>query len=65
MNYFLSQIVFFYAGMGLGADKVIKKPKLLVQPSANEVLEIKKNACVKILAGKYKDLYGTVGSNPH
>lgn len=47
-------------GMGLGADKVARPQKLLVAPSANEVLEIKKNACVKILAGKHKDLYGQV-----
>lgn len=47
-------------GMGLGADKMVKKNKLLVAPAANEVLEIKKNACVRILAGKHKDLYGQV-----
>lgn len=47
-------------GMGLGADKAIKKKKLLVEPAVNEVLEIKKNAYVSILAGKYKDLYGQV-----
>lgn len=47
-------------GMGLGADKIIKKPKLLVEPAANEVLAIKKNAYVRILAGKYKDLYGHI-----
>lgn len=47
-------------GMGLGADKAIKKKKLLVEPAANEVLEIKKNAYVRILAGKYRDLYGQV-----
>lgn len=49
-------------GMGLGADKIAKPTKLLVQPAANEVLEIKKNACVKVLAGKYKDLYGLIES---
>lgn len=49
-------------GMGLGADKAIKKIKLLVAPAANEVLEIKKNAYVRILAGKYRDLYGQVNS---
>lgn len=47
-------------GMGLGADKLAKPKKLLVAPAANETLEIKKNACVRILAGKYKDLYGQV-----
>lgn len=47
-------------GMGLGADKMIKKNKLLVEPASNEILEIKKNAYVRILAGKYKDLYGQV-----
>lgn len=47
-------------GMGLGADKVVKKAKLLVQPSVNEVLEIKKNAYVRVLAGKHKDLYGQI-----
>lgn len=47
-------------GMGLGADKIVKKNKLLVAPAANEVLEIKKNAYVRILAGKNKDLYGQV-----
>lgn len=49
-------------GMGLGADKAIKKNKLLVEPAANEVLEIKKNAYVRVLAGKYRDLYGQVNS---
>lgn len=47
-------------GMGLGADKMVKPKKLLVAPSINETLEIKKNACVRILAGKYKDLYGII-----
>lgn len=47
-------------GMGLGADKVLKKPKLLVAPAANETLEIKKNAYVRILGGKNKDLYGQI-----
>lgn len=50
-------------GMGLGADKLAKPKKLLVAPAANETLEIKKNACVRILAGKYKDLYGQVTWN--
>lgn len=47
-------------GMGLGADKVIKKSKLLVAPAANETLEIKKNAYVRILGGKFMDLYGQI-----
>lgn len=47
-------------GMGLGADKIAKPQKLLVAPAANEVLEIKKNAYVKILAGKHKNFYGQV-----
>lgn len=47
-------------GMGLGADKAIKKQKLLVEPAVNEVLEIKKKAYVRILAGKYRCLYGQV-----
>lgn len=47
-------------GLGLGADKVVKKQPLLIAPAQNETLEIKKRACVKILAGKHKNLYGTV-----
>lgn len=47
-------------GMGLGADKMVKKNKLLVEPAPNEELKIKKNAFVRILAGKFKDLYGQV-----
>lgn len=47
-------------GMGLGADKVIKKQALLIQPTQSEKLEVKRNACVKILAGKHTNLYGTV-----
>lgn len=47
-------------GMGLGADKVVKKAKLLVAPAANETLEIKKNAYVRIIGGKSKDLYGQI-----
>lgn len=50
-------------GMGLGADKIARPKKLLVAPAANEVLEIKKNAYVRILAGKNKDLYGQVSLN--
>lgn len=47
-------------GMGLGADKIAKPKKLLVAPAANEVLEIRKNAFVRILAGKLQGLYGQV-----
>lgn len=47
-------------GMGLGADKVVKKQPLLIPPNQSETLEIKKNACVKVLAGKHKNFYGTV-----
>lgn len=47
-------------GMGLGADKAIKAKPLLVAPENNEVLEIKKNAYVKVLAGKHQDLYGQI-----
>lgn len=47
-------------GMGLGADKMIKIKPLLVAPAVNEVLSIKKNACVRMLSGKHKDLYGMV-----
>lgn len=50
-------------GMGLGADKVIKKQPLLIAPNQSETLEIKRNACVKILAGKHKNFYGTVSTN--
>lgn len=49
-------------GMGLGADKIAKPTKLLVAPAPNETLEIKKGACVRILAGKYRDLYGQIES---
>lgn len=52
-------------GMGLGADKVIKKQPLLIAPNQSETLEIKRKACVKILAGKHKNLYGTVSSSTH
>lgn len=47
-------------GLGLGADKAVKKQPLLIPPAPNETLEIKRNACIKILAGKHKNLYGTV-----
>lgn len=47
-------------GMGLGADKAVKPKPLLIAAEANEILAIKKNACVRILAGKHKDLYGRV-----
>ncbi|KAH8414100.1 hypothetical protein KR222_006867 [Zaprionus bogoriensis] len=47
-------------GMGLGADKALKPKTLLVQPEQNEVLEIKKQAYVRILGGKQKDQYGQI-----
>lgn len=47
-------------GMGLGADKMVKPKTLLVAPAKDEVLEFKKGACVRILLGKHKDLYGQV-----
>ncbi|XP_034488510.1 G-patch domain and KOW motifs-containing protein [Drosophila innubila] len=47
-------------GMGLGADKALKAKTLLVQPEKNEVLEIKKQAYVRILGGKQKDQYGQI-----
>uniref|UniRef100_A0A1A9WLU8 G-patch_2 domain-containing protein n=1 Tax=Glossina brevipalpis TaxID=37001 RepID=A0A1A9WLU8_9MUSC len=47
-------------GMGLGVEKVLKSKPLLVPPENNEVLEIKRNAFVRILAGKHKDLYGQI-----
>ncbi|XP_039967481.1 G-patch domain and KOW motifs-containing protein [Bactrocera neohumeralis] len=47
-------------GMGLGADKALKKQPLLVAPEKNEVLEIKKQAYVRILGGKHKDMYGQI-----
>ncbi|KAM8705511.1 hypothetical protein ACLKA7_009897 [Drosophila subpalustris] len=47
-------------GMGLGADKALKAKTLLVQPEKNEVLEIKKQAFVRILGGKQKDQYGQI-----
>lgn len=49
-------------GLGLGADKVVKKQPLLIPPALHEKLEIKKNACIKILAGKHKNLYGIVST---
>lgn len=47
-------------GMGLGADKALKPKALLVRPEQNEVLEIKKQAYVRILGGKQKDQYGQI-----
>ncbi|XP_001359061.1 G-patch domain and KOW motifs-containing protein [Drosophila pseudoobscura] len=47
-------------GMGLGADKALKPKALLVQPENNEVLEIKKQAFVRILGGKQMDQYGQI-----
>lgn len=47
-------------GMGLGVDKILKSQPLLVKPEPNEVLQIKRNAFVRILAGKHKGLYGQI-----
>ncbi|XP_037945649.1 G-patch domain and KOW motifs-containing protein [Teleopsis dalmanni] len=47
-------------GMGLGADKALKVKPLLVEPEKNEILVIKKQAYVRILGGKYKDMYGQI-----
>lgn len=44
-------------GMGLGADKVAKPKPVLIAPAPDEVLEIKKGASVKVIAGKSKDMY--------
>lgn len=50
-------------GMGLGADKMIKPKPLLVAPLSNDIMEIKKRAYVRCLAGKYKDAYAQVSLN--
>lgn len=47
-------------GMGLGADKMVKPKTLLIAPAKDEVLEFKKGACIRVLLGKHKDLYGQV-----
>lgn len=47
-------------GMGLGADKTSKPKPLLIQPAQNEILEMKKNAFVKITSGKLQDYYAQV-----
>lgn len=47
-------------GMGLGADKVAKPKPVLIAPAPDEVLEIKKGASIKVIAGKFKDMYGQV-----
>ncbi|XP_055375315.1 G-patch domain and KOW motifs-containing protein [Condylostylus longicornis] len=47
-------------GMGLGADKAVKRQPMLIPPEENEKLEIKKNSFIKILAGKYKKQYGQI-----
>lgn len=49
-------------GMRLGADKLAKPEKSLVASAANVVLEMKQNACVRILVEKYKDFYRQVKS---
>lgn len=50
-------------GMGLGADKLIKPQPLLIAPGKEEKLEVKKRACIKILAGKHKNAYGQVSGS--
>lgn len=49
-------------GLGLGADKAMKQQVHLATNSANTTdnLVMKKNACVRIVAGKHKDYYGRV-----
>lgn len=49
-------------GLGLGADKAMKQQVKLATNSANasEKLVMKKNAYVRIIAGKQKDFYGQV-----
>lgn len=47
-------------GLGLGADKLVKPKTLLVAPAKDEVLEFKKGACIRVLLGKHKDMYGQV-----
>ncbi|XP_058455390.1 G-patch domain and KOW motifs-containing protein [Malaya genurostris] len=50
-------------GMGLGAERVPKdKNRQLIPPAKDEVLVMGKGAFVRVLAGKYKDAYGTVES---
>lgn len=50
-------------GLGLGADKMVKPKTLLVAPAKDELLEFKKGACIRILLGKHKDMYGQVSHN--
>lgn len=47
-------------GMGLGADKMLIPKPLLIAPKKDELLEIKKNAFIRIIAGKHKNLYGQI-----
>lgn len=56
----IKQHSFRPSGMGLGADSDIQPKVLKVPLRAGETLVMKKGAFVIILAGKYKDFYGTV-----
>ncbi|XP_059611164.1 G-patch domain and KOW motifs-containing protein [Phlebotomus argentipes] len=47
-------------GLGLGADKVVKPTKVQNTSSAQEELKIKKGGFVKILGGKFVDMYGQI-----
>lgn len=49
-------------GLGLGADKLIKRPEPAKTSGGSSELVIKRNARVKILAGKHKDSYGILES---
>lgn len=49
-------------GLGLGADKLIKRPEPAKSSDGSSELVIKRNARVKILAGKHKDSYGILES---
>lgn len=50
-------------GLGLGADNAVKPRELKVPLKAGEVLTTKKGANIVVLAGNYKDFYGTVSDN--
>lgn len=47
-------------GLGLGADNAVKPRELKIPLKAGEVLSMKKGANIVVLAGNYKDFYGTV-----
>lgn len=48
-------------GMGLGADKLIKRPAPSKSSDSSELV-IKRNAKIRILAGRHKDFYGILES---